>query len=41
MADAAALRFALNQAEAAIVVGHSYGGTVIAEAGHHPAVCRT
>ncbi len=38
MADAAALRLALDQVEAAIVVGQSYGGTVIAEAGHHPAV---
>lgn len=38
VADAAALRRALDQVEEAIVVGHSYGGTVIAEAGHHPAV---
>jgi pimeloyl-ACP methyl ester carboxylesterase len=37
-ADAAALRHELDQVESAIVVGHSYGGTVIAEAGHHPAV---
>jgi pimeloyl-ACP methyl ester carboxylesterase len=37
-ADAAALRRALDSVDAAIVVGHSYGGTVIAEAGHHPAV---
>ncbi|MFZ7089294.1 alpha/beta hydrolase [Curtobacterium sp. RRHDQ10] len=40
-ADAAALRRALDEvdpAEGAIVVGHSYGGTVIAEAGTHPAV---
>ena len=36
--DAAALRAALDQVESAIVVGHSYGGTVIAEAGSHPAV---
>jgi pimeloyl-ACP methyl ester carboxylesterase len=39
--DAAALRRALDAvdpASGAIVVGHSYGGTVIAEAGHHPAV---
>jgi pimeloyl-ACP methyl ester carboxylesterase len=38
VADAAALRRALDQVDDAIVVGHSYGGTVIAEAGHHPAV---
>jgi pimeloyl-ACP methyl ester carboxylesterase len=44
VADAAALRGALDEIEAehgagsAIVVGHSYGGTVIAEAGAHPAV---
>ena len=38
VADAAALRSELDIAESAIVVGHSYGGTVIAEAGHHPAV---
>lgn len=37
-ADAAALRGALDEVDSAIVVGHSYGGTVIAEAGHHPAV---
>ena len=40
--DAAALRRALDEiADAggsAVVVGHSYGGTVIAEAGAHPAV---
>jgi pimeloyl-ACP methyl ester carboxylesterase len=39
--DAAALRRALDGVDpdaGAIVVGHSYGGTVIAEAGHHPAV---
>ena len=36
--DAAALRSALDDAGDAIVVGHSYGGTVIAEAGQHPAV---
>lgn len=40
-ADAAALRRDLDDAEdSAIVVGHSYGGTVIAEAGRHPAVAR-
>ncbi|MEA9984890.1 MULTISPECIES: alpha/beta hydrolase [Subtercola] len=40
-ADAAALRAELDSVDAdegAIVVGHSYGGTVIAEAGQHPAV---
>ncbi len=36
--DAAALRRALDEVPEAIVVGHSYGGTVIAEAGEHPAV---
>jgi pimeloyl-ACP methyl ester carboxylesterase len=40
VADAAALRRELDQVDAAIVVGHSYGGTVIAEAGHHPAVSK-
>jgi pimeloyl-ACP methyl ester carboxylesterase len=38
VADAAALRRELDDVDAAIVVGHSYGGTVIAEAGPHPAV---
>jgi pimeloyl-ACP methyl ester carboxylesterase len=37
-ADAAALRAEIDDVDSAIVVGHSYGGTVIAEAGHHPAV---
>ncbi|MGU3409024.1 alpha/beta hydrolase [Microbacterium sp. M1A1_1b] len=37
-ADAAALRRVLDQLDQAVVVGHSYGGTVIAQAGHHPAV---
>lgn len=37
-ADAAALRLELDSVDSAIVVGHSYGGTVIAEAGHHDAV---
>jgi pimeloyl-ACP methyl ester carboxylesterase len=37
-ADAAALRRELDGTDSAIVVGHSYGGTVIAEAGRHPAV---
>jgi pimeloyl-ACP methyl ester carboxylesterase len=40
VADAAALRAALDEVDSAIVVGHSYGGTVIAEAGSHPAVGR-
>jgi pimeloyl-ACP methyl ester carboxylesterase len=34
----AALRHELDQVESAIVVGHSYGGTVIAESGRHPAI---
>jgi pimeloyl-ACP methyl ester carboxylesterase len=38
VADAAALRRELDDVDSAIVVGHSYGGTVIAEAGRHPAV---
>ncbi|MCS5733471.1 alpha/beta hydrolase [Herbiconiux daphne] len=44
VADAAALRAVLDEVESragagsAVVVGHSYGGTVIAEAGRHPAV---
>jgi pimeloyl-ACP methyl ester carboxylesterase len=38
--DAAALRAELVDVDEAIVVGHSYGGTVIAEAGGHPAVAR-
>ena len=38
VADAAALRSALDDVDEAIVVGHSYGGTVIAEAGRHPSV---
>jgi pimeloyl-ACP methyl ester carboxylesterase len=38
VADAAELRRILDEVDSAIVVGHSYGGTVIAEAGHHPAV---
>ncbi len=36
--DAAALRRVLDDSDGAIVVGHSYGGTVIAEAGQHPSV---
>ena len=36
--DGAALRTELDAVDSAIVVGHSYGGTVIAEAGRHPAV---
>lgn len=38
VADAAALRDALDEVDSAIVVGHSYGGTVIAEAGPRPSV---
>ncbi len=38
VADAAALRRELDEVDSAILVGHSYGGTVIAEAGRHPAV---
>ena len=38
IADAAVLRGALGEVDSAIVVGHSYGGTVIAEAGQHPAI---
>lgn len=38
VADAAALRRELDGVDSAIVVGHSYGGTVIAEAGQHPAI---
>ncbi|PPI27778.1 alpha/beta hydrolase [Rathayibacter sp. AY1B5] len=37
-ADAAALREALEVGGPTVLVGHSYGGTVIAEAGPHPAV---
>jgi pimeloyl-ACP methyl ester carboxylesterase len=37
-AGAGALREALDDVDEAVVVGHSYGGTVIAEAGHHDAV---
>jgi pimeloyl-ACP methyl ester carboxylesterase len=36
--DAAALRALLDETGEAILVGHSYGGTVVAEAGAHPAV---
>ena len=39
--DAAAVRALLDaSAEPALLVGHSYGGVVITEAGHHPAVRR-
>jgi pimeloyl-ACP methyl ester carboxylesterase len=38
--DAAALRAELDDVDEAIVVGHSYGGTVIAEAGGHAAAAR-
>ncbi len=37
-ADAAALRAVLDQHDDVVLVGHSYGGTVIAEAGTHPSV---
>jgi pimeloyl-ACP methyl ester carboxylesterase len=40
VADAAALSRELDDVDEAIVVGHSYGGTVIAEAGAHPAIAR-
>jgi pimeloyl-ACP methyl ester carboxylesterase len=36
--DALALRAELDKGDSVIVVSHSYGGTVIAEAGHHPAI---
>jgi pimeloyl-ACP methyl ester carboxylesterase len=36
--DAAALQRALDEGDQAIVVGHSYGGTVLAEGADHPAV---
>ncbi|MDQ0744693.1 pimeloyl-ACP methyl ester carboxylesterase [Clavibacter sp. B3I6] len=36
--DAVALRAVLDEVGEAVVVGHSYGGTVVAEAGAHPAV---
>jgi pimeloyl-ACP methyl ester carboxylesterase len=36
--DAQALTTALDQTDSAIVVGHSYGGTVIAEGADHPSV---
>lgn len=35
--DAGALRAALDDVDSAVVVGHSYGGTVIAEGADHPA----
>ena len=38
--DAASLRAALDRTDDALVVGHSYGGTVIAEGADHPAVRR-
>lgn len=38
VADAAALRAVLDEVDDAVVIGHSYGGTVVAEAGHHPAI---
>lgn len=36
--DAQALTAALDQTDDAVVVGHSYGGTVISEGADHPAV---
>lgn len=36
--DAAALAAVLDEVDEAVVVGHSYGGTVIAEGADHPAV---
>lgn len=36
--DAAALRAVLDAHDDVVLVGHSYGGTVIAEAGAHPSV---
>ncbi len=38
VADAESLRRELDRVDAAIVVSHSYGGTVLAEAGSHPSV---
>ncbi len=38
--DAAALTAALDRVDDAVVVGHSYGGTVIAEGADHPAARR-
>ncbi len=38
--DAAALRRVLDEVGSAVVVGHSYGGTVIAEGADHPAAAR-
>jgi pimeloyl-ACP methyl ester carboxylesterase len=35
--DAAALKSALDESDGALVVGHSYGGTVVAEGADHPA----
>jgi pimeloyl-ACP methyl ester carboxylesterase len=35
--DARALRAALDDVDEAVIVGHSYGGTVIAEGADHPA----
>lgn len=37
-ADAAALRTVLDAHDDVVLVGHSYGGTVIAEAGSHPSI---
>ena len=38
VADAAALRRGLDEVDPSIIVGHSYGVTVIPEAGQHPRV---
>lgn len=38
LADAAALAGVLDEGEASVVVAHSYGGTVVAQGAHHPAV---
>ncbi|GGF34499.1 alpha/beta hydrolase [Subtercola lobariae] len=35
--DAAALRGVLDEVDTALIVGHSYGGTVIAQGAEHPA----
>ena len=37
-ADVAATRLALDRAGPAVLVGHSYGGMIITEAGNHPSV---
>lgn len=37
-ADVAATRLVLDHAEPSVLVGHSYGGAIITEAGSHPSV---